>query len=71
MNINKDEIKKRTRKEKSITSIYLSILHLSILSFSSNVDERISYEGWKKYRDERLVHGEREKERERMRVEIP
>lgn len=63
MNINKDEIKKRTRKEKSITSI--------ILSFSSNVDERISYEGWKKYRDERLVHGEREKERERMRVEIP
>lgn len=65
MNINKDEIKKRTRKEKSITSIYLSILHLSILSFSSNVDERISYEGWKKYRDERLVHGEREKKRER------
>lgn len=55
MNINKDEIKKR--KEKSITSI--------ILSFSSNVDERISYEGWKKYRDERLVHGEREKKRER------
>lgn len=25
----------------------------TILSFSSNIDERISYEGWKKYRSER------------------